>query len=128
MSSKKIFDVFSNGKLTDKGISFGDIPWYKHPKFEGVEMKDIITSGETGGKFSFHLVKIAPDKKIGLHVHENQLETHEIIDGGGVCRISGKEFHYEPGVIAIFPVNTEHEITAGPEGISIFAKFIPALY
>ena len=26
-------------------------------------MKNIITSGETGGKFSFHLVKIAPDKK-----------------------------------------------------------------
>ena len=127
MNSNEIFDMFNKGKLTGTGISFNDISWYPHSKFEGVEMKNIITSGETGGKFSFHLVKIAPYKKIGLHIHENQLETHEVISGKGACKISGKEFEYEPGTVSIFQAGTEHEITAGSEGLWIFAKFIPAL-
>ena len=127
MNSNEIFDMFNRGKLTGTGISFNDISWYPHSKFEGVEMKNIITSGETGGKFSFHLVKIAPYKKIGLHIHENQLETHEVIYGNGTCRISGKEFEYEPGTVSIFPANIEHEVTAGSNGLCIFAKFIPAL-
>ena len=109
MNSNEIFDMFNKGKLTGTGISFNDISWYPHSKFEGVEMKNIITSGETGGKFSFHLVKIAPYKKIGLHIHENQLETHEVISGKGACKISGKEFEYEPGTVSIFPAGTEHE-------------------
>ena len=127
MKSKEIFDMFSNGKLTGSEKSFKDILWYLHPRFEGVEMKDILTSRETEGKFSFHLVKIAPDKKIGVHIHENQLETHEVISGNGKCRVNDEEFGYEPGIISIFPAKTEHEITAGPEGLYILAKFIPAL-
>ena len=127
MSSRETFDAFSNGKLTGLEKSFGNIKWYLHPKFEGVEMKDIITSEETEGKFSFHLVKIAPEKKIGLHIHENQLETHEVIFGEGLCKTEDKEYTYESGRIAIFPAKTKHEITAGAEGLYIFAKFIPAL-
>ncbi len=127
MSSRETFDAFSNGKLIGLEKSFSNIKWYLHPKFEGVEMKDIITSEETEGKFSFHLVKIAPEKKIGLHIHENQLETHEVIFGEGLCKTEDKEYTYESGRIAIFPAKTKHEITAGSEGLYIFAKFIPAL-
>ena len=127
MNSNEIFDMFNKGKLTGTGISFNDISWYPHSKFEGVEMKNIITSGETGGKFSFHLVKIAPYKKIGLHIHENQLETHEVIFGEGLCKTEDNECAYKSGRIAIFPAKTKHEITAGAEGLYIFAKFIPAL-
>ena len=127
MKSKAIFDMFSNGKLTGSEKSFKDILWYSHPRFEGVDMKDILTSVETEGKFSFHLVKIAPEKKIGLHIHENQLETHEVIFGEGLCKTEDKEYTYESGRIAIFPAKTKHEITAGSEGLYIFAKFIPAL-
>ena len=127
MNSNEIFDMFNKGKLTGTGISFNDISWYPHSKFEGVEMKNIITSGETGGKFSFHLVKIAPYKKIGLHIHENQLETHEIIFGDGICRIEDKDFACEAGMVSIFPAAVKHEITAGSNGLYIFAKFMPAL-
>ena len=42
---------------------------------------------------------IAPDKKIGSHVHKTQLETHEMISGSGVCINEGAEIRYEPGVI-----------------------------
>ena len=39
----------------------------------------LMHKAETSGQFSFHLVRIAPNKKIGNHIHEKQLETHEVI-------------------------------------------------
>ena len=130
MDYKNLFEQFDNeGKLLLLGaeISFADIPWSKHPTFEGVELKHIITSEQTGGQFSFHLVRIAPNKKIGKHIHKTQLETHEVISGNGICINNGTEIKYEPGVISILPMNIPHEVTAGNNGLYIFAKFMPAL-
>ena len=130
MDYQKLFEKFDKaGKLIlpDAEISFADIPWSKHPAFEGVELKHIVTSGQTGGQFSYHLVRIAPNKKIGSHVHMMQLETHEVISGNGICINEGAEIKYEPGVISILLMNTPHEVTAGSEGLYIFAKFMPAL-
>ena len=130
MDYKDLFDRFNdNGKLLspqDK-INFSDIPWSKHPSFEGVELKHMITSKQTGGQFSYHLVRIAPNKSIGSHVHKEQLETHEVIAGKGLCMNDGVEILYEPGVISIFPINQPHEVNAGADGLYLFAKFIPAL-
>lgn len=130
MDYQNLFKQFDNaGKLVlpSTAISFADIPWSKHPAFEGVELKHIVTSKQTDGQFSYHLVRIAPGKKIGNHVHKTQLETHEVISGGGVCINAGAEIKYEPGVISILPMNIPHEVTAGSEGLYIFAKFMPAL-
>ena len=130
MDDKNLFEQFDNqGKLLLPGteISFADIPWSKHPTFEGVELKHIITSEQTSGQFSFYLVRIAPNKKIGNHVHKTQLETHEVIYGNGICINNGAEITYEPGVISILPMNIPHEVTAGNNGLYIFAKFMPAL-
>ena len=130
MDYKKLFEQFNNkGKLLLPGseISFAEIPWSKHPVFEGVELKHIITSEQTGGQFSFHLVRIAPNKKIGNHVHQTQLETHEVISGNGICINDGGELKYEPGVISILPMDVPHEVIAGSNGLYIFAKFMPAL-
>lgn len=130
MENKNLFEKFNNeGKLLlpDKEVSFADIPWSAHPAFEGVELKHIITSEQTNGQFSYHLVRIAPNKKIGNHVHKTQLETHEVIAGNGECINNGAKLKYEPGVITILPANIPHEVTAGEEGLYLFAKFIPAL-
>lgn len=130
MNFINLFENFNtNGKLLlpEKIISFKDIPWSKHPTFEGVELKHLLTSKETNGEFSYHLVKIAPNKKIGSHIHETQLETHEVISGSGICINSEKEFIYESGSISIFPIKVPHEIIAGKDGLYLFAKFIPAL-
>lgn len=130
MDYQKLFERFDKaGKLILPGteISFADIPWSKHPAFEGVELKHIVTAEQTGGQFSYHLVRIAPNKKIGSHVHKMQLETHEVISGSGICIDAGKEIKYEPGVISILPKNVPHEVTAGSEGLYLFAKFMPAL-
>ena len=66
MDYQNLFEQFDNaGKLIVPGteISFADIPWSKHPTFEGVELKHIVISEQTGGQFSYHLVKIALNKK-----------------------------------------------------------------
>lgn len=57
------FELFNKGKLVlpDRIIDFAEIEWSKHPTFEGVELKHIITAKETRREFSFHLVKIAPN-------------------------------------------------------------------
>ena len=99
----EVFEFFNNGqlRLPDKTISFVDINWSKHPVFEGVELKHIITSKDTNGEYSYHLVRIAPNKSILDHIHETQLETHEVIAGEGTCINDGNELVYEPGVISM---------------------------
>ncbi|MCM1252956.1 MAG: cupin domain-containing protein [Clostridium sp.] len=130
MNYLNLFEQFNNaGKLIlpDTQIAFADIPWSKHPVFEGVELKHIVTAKQTNGQFSYHLVRIAPHKQIGTHVHQTQLETHEVISGSGVCINENVKITYEPGVISILPMNVPHEVQAGNEGLYLFAKFIPAL-
>ena len=130
MDYKNLFEKFNEGGkllLKDVTVTFDAIPWSKHPAFEGVELKHIITSERTDGQFSYHLVRIAPNKKIGSHIHEKQLETHEVISGTGVCVNDGVELPYETGVISIFPIGVPHEVIAGDDGLCLFAKFMPAL-
>ena len=130
MDYKNLFEKFNEGGkllLKDATVTFDAIPWSKHPAFEGVELKHIITSERTDGQFSYHLVRIAPNKKIGSHIHEKQLETHEVISGTGVCVNDGVELPYETGVISIFPIGVPHEVIAGDDGLYLFAKFMPAL-
>ena len=130
MDYKNLFEKFNEGGkllLKDATVTFAAIPWSKHPDFEGVELKAIITSERTDGQFSYHLVRIAPNKKIGNHIHEKQLETHEVISGTGVCVNDGVELPYETGVISIFPIGVPHEVIAGDDGLCLFAKFMPAL-
>jgi quercetin dioxygenase-like cupin family protein len=130
MKFQALFERFDEeGKLLlpDGRVDFADISWSRHPVFEGVELKHLITSKNTNGRFSYHLVRIAPNKSIGNHVHKEQLETHEVIAGSGVCINNAARLDYAPGAISIFPANLPHEVHAGSEGLFIFAKFIPAL-
>lgn len=123
------FELFNHGKLVlpEKEAGFTEIGWSEHPTFEGVELKHIITAKDTDGKFSYHLVRIAPDCSIGNHIHETQLETHEVIKGSGKCVNAGRAILYEPGTISIMQAGVPHEVTAGSEGLYLFAKFMPAL-
>lgn len=104
-----------------------DVEWSKHPVFKGVELKHLITSKDTDGQFSYHLVRIAPECSIGLHIHETQLETHEVIEGSGICNLENEAIPYHKGVIAVIPAGKEHEVKAGGDGLYLFAKFIPPL-
>ena len=130
MDYKNLFEKFNEGGkllLPDTTVDFDAIGWSKHPTSPGVELKHIITAEKTDGQFGFHLVRIAPNKKIGNHIHEKQLETHEVICGAGVCVNNGEKLSYEAGIISIFPIGVPHEVIAGENGLYLFAKFMPAL-
>lgn len=129
MKSTEVFESFNRGvlRLPHSEKRFSDIPWSKHPTFEGVELKHILTSQDTNGQFSYHLVQIAPNKSIKKHIHETQLETHEVISGSGTCVNDSITLAYEVGVISIFPAGVPHEVNAANETLYLFAKFFPAL-
>ncbi len=124
-----LFEAFNNGslKLPTSTADFSMIPWSQHPTFDGVELKHIVTAKDTDGEFSYHLVRIAPNKSIDNHIHETQLETHEVISGSGVCVNDGVTIPYETGTISIMPIGVPHEVNSGKDGLFLFAKFIPAL-
>ena len=128
--NNNLFESFNNGslKLPTMVVEFADIPWSKHPTFDAVEFKHIVTAKDTNSEFSYHLVRIAPNKSIENHIHETQLETHEVIAGSGVCINDGITIPYETGTISIMPIGIPHEVNAGKDGLYLFAKFIPALY
>ncbi|MCM1181421.1 MAG: cupin [Clostridium sp.] len=125
----KTFESFNNGKLVlpEKTVEFAGIEWSKHATFKGVELKHIVTAKDTNGEFSYHLVRIAPNCSIGEHIHETQLETHEVIAGSGKCINAGGTLPYEVGTVSIMPVGVKHEVNAGSDGLYLFAKFMPAL-
>lgn len=124
-----LWKAFEEGFLkTPTGtVNFADIPWSEHPSFEGVALKHIVTAKDTCGQFSCHLVRIAPDCRIGNHIHETQLETHEVISGAGTCVNDGVSISYAPGTVSIMPAGIPHEVNAGKDGLCLFAKFFPAL-
>lgn len=129
MKQNDIYEAYEKGTLSLAGatIHFADLPWVFHPVFPGVRLKHIVTSKETEGAFSYHLVWIDPGKRIGTHCHEQQVETHEVIAGSGICRNKETEYPYFIGSISLFEKATPHEVIAGNEGLFLFAKFFPPL-
>jgi quercetin dioxygenase-like cupin family protein len=129
MNSNTVFENFNQGflSLPTSKKDFEAIEWSKHPTFEGVELKHILTAKETKGQFSYHLVRIAPNMSIKNHIHDTQLETHEVIAGAGTCVNDGVELKYVPGTISIFEAKVPHKVNAGADGLFLFAKFFPAL-
>lgn len=129
MRSNGVFNAFDAGSFTgpDGEKRFSDLAWNRHPVFDGVALKHLLDDGDSGGLFSYHLVRIEPGKAIGRHIHDPQLETHEVIAGAGVCVNGERKIAYRPGVVSVFPSGVEHEVAAGDEGLLLFAKFMPPL-
>ncbi|MCQ2973231.1 MAG: cupin domain-containing protein [Bacteroidales bacterium] len=123
------FENFNNGKLLlpNKEVKFDELKWSQHPTFKGVALKHLITAKDTNGEFSYHLVRIDPNCEIGNHIHATQLETHEVIEGYGICSNDGEKLDYNPGTISIIPAKINHLVKAGDKGLLLFAKFFPAL-
>ena len=123
------FAEFDHGSLSLPGrtVDFSTLAWNPHPAFPGVALKHIVTAADCDGRFSYHLVRIEPGKAILDHVHDMQLETHEVVHGTGSCVNNGIQLSYRPGVVTILERGARHEVHAGEDGLLLFAKFIPAL-
>ena len=124
-----MFMEFDNGMVLgpDSDIGIRDLKWHPHPTFNGVVLKHLVTGRETDGRFSVHLVRLEPGAEIGRHVHEASWELHEVVAGTGLCRLREREMDYRPGAVAVMPENAPHSVHAGPDGLCLFAKFVPAL-
>jgi quercetin dioxygenase-like cupin family protein len=107
--------------------NISEMAWDKHPKFEGVFLKHMVTGSDTNGVLSYHLVKVEPNCKIGEHIHEGKLEIDEVIQGNGTCTLAGSEFPYSVGSVSVLPADMAHKVSAGKDGLFILAKFSPAL-
>lgn len=120
------FQQFENGTVVVAGrkTRIGLCVWHEHKDFAGVALKNVVTAEQTGGLFTCHLVRIAPNCAIGLHTHPASVELHEVVKGNGVCLIDQEAIPYAPGTMAILARNAPHEVRAGAEGLFLFAKFI----
>lgn len=129
MEPKTIFEQLAKGGITfpNRNETIDGLPWNEHPKFRGVFLKHLIGGADTEGKLSCHIVRIDPCCVLQEHVHENQWELHEVIDGDGVLLAYGGKTSYYPGQIAVMPKGTLHEVAAGEGGLVLLAKFFPAL-
>ena len=129
MDQKSMTDVFGNGAVLfpDFETDAAAKPWTPHPRWKGVFLKDLVTGNETGGKFSYHLVKVLQDCEVKDHGHETQWEWNQIIDGDGIFVIGDKEVPIEPGQTFVTPPGIHHIVSAGDEDLVLLAIFVPAL-
>lgn len=116
-----------NTHLLTASVSNVEKQWNPHLKFKGVYLKHIITGGQTGNRFSSHIVKIEPGCILDEHIHEGKTELHEVIEGDGICYLNDTRVIYSPGDCATIPDDTKHKVNAGEQGLILLAKFFPAL-
>jgi len=129
MEQKKLSEIFEQGVVIFPGAETGaDVkPWYPLPGCSGVFLKDLVTGKETGGKFSYHLVRIWKDCEVADHDHETQWEWNLVIGGKGTFVIGDKEVTTVPGQTFVTPPKNHHTVSAGHEDLSLLALFVPAL-
>ncbi|MBI9048146.1 MAG: cupin domain-containing protein [Anaerolineaceae bacterium] len=121
--------AFENGFVITKDeiTKAEQIDFTPHAKFKGVYLKHLVTGAMTGQQVSSHLVKVEPNCVLDNHIHENNLEIHEVIAGSAKAIVGNQEVDYLPGTIGILPAGVPHRIVASDEGVYILAKFTPAL-
>ncbi len=129
MESKEIAACMSNGTIAcfERDVEAGNIEWNEHPKFRGVFLKHLIRGTDTGGQLSCHLVKVDPGCMLDEHIHESEWELHEVIGGEGSGIMNSRDIPYHPGRMAVIPKGARHKVVAGDEGLTLLAKFFPAL-
>ncbi len=129
MLTDEFATLISNGCLeTVNGtICCSKTDWTPHPAFEGVYLKHLIKGDSTAGQLSCHIVRVDPGCTLEAHTHNPQWEMHEVIKGYGKANLNGQEMTYHPGKAAVIPCGYNHSIRAGKEGLTVLAKFFPAL-
>jgi len=57
---------------------------------------------ENKNNFRALLVRIEPNRAMGIHAHEGMYELHEIIEGDGEASIDNSTVKYAPGLSHLF--------------------------
>lgn len=129
MEQQHVSDLFEQGVVLFPRHEIKAVtrPWYSHPAWNGVYLKDLVTGKETGGKFSYHIVRIEKGCEVADHNHEDLWEWNVILNGKGVFTLDNTENATKPGQTFATPPGTHHTVSAGNEELSLLALFIPAL-
>ncbi|PKP61615.1 cupin [Candidatus Atribacteria bacterium HGW-Atribacteria-1] len=128
-TTNEIVKKIDEGKIVylEKEVNAKELNWNAHLAFKGVFLKHLVKGENTEGKFSCHLVKVEAGCEIGEHIHEEQWELHEIIEGAGKGVLANKEIVYKLGVSIVIPKGVKHKVIAGENDLYLLAKFAPAL-
>ena len=120
---------YENGMVYTQNSSqaSAELDYVPHARFKGVYLKHLVTGSMTGNQVSSHLVKVEPHCVLDTHIHENNLEIHEVIAGSAKAMVGDQAVDYLPGTVGVLPAGVPHQIIAGDEGVYILAKFTPAL-
>ena len=129
MDPADLSSLLENGAVIFPGhtTDAADRPWRAPPGSNGVFLKDLATGEETGGKFSYHLVRIEKNGEVADHDHETQWEWNMILRGKGTFLLGDKEVTIQPGQSFATPPKNHHTVSAGDEELSLVAVFVPAL-
>ncbi len=116
---------FANGILIAQGgiKRYRNIEWCAHPEYTGVQIKTLISKEESNNVICALIVNIQPGCELKEHIHGDQWEMHEVIDGEGGATLGEETVEYCQGVISIMPKGVKHSVKAGPGGLTLLAKF-----
>ena len=128
MGQQDISELFERGAVLspDLEVRAAEKPWYAPPAWKGVFLKDLVTGKETGGAFSYHLMRVERNCEIPDHAHETQWSWNVILGGTGFFVLGGRQVPVEVGQTFITPPRVHHAVSAGDE-ILLLAIFAPAL-
>ncbi len=63
------------------------------------------------------IITVNPDEAFSLQHHEHRTEFWKIISGSGIAIVDTKTQKVKPGDMLTIPPQTNHRMTAGPEGV-----------
>jgi quercetin dioxygenase-like cupin family protein len=103
------------------------IQWESHPRFPGILMKKLITTGENQ-LACVNLVQVPPGCEIGWHHHSAQIETIYLLQGQSILTINGNEMPFNAGQIVAIPPGVEHTLcNRGKAPVELLTIFTPPL-
>lgn len=129
MVQQDISALFEQGAVLfpDLEVRGAERPWYAPPAWTGVFLKDLVTGKETGGVFSYHLMRVERNREIPDHAHETQWSWNVILGGTGSFILGERQVLVEVGQTFVTPPRIHHAVSAGDTGIMLLAIFVPAL-
>lgn len=129
MGDQSISELFEQGVVLfpDIEVRAAEKQWYASPAWPGIFMKDLVTGKETGGAFSYHLMRVDRNHEIPDHAHETQWAWNVVLGGTGSFVLGGRQVPVEVGQTFVTPPRIHHAVSAGDDELLLLAIFVPAL-
>ncbi len=101
--------------------------WGEHPRFAGVQLKQLLTSADNG-LASVNMVRLAAGREIPHHTHPVHVETVFILSGRSYLWLGDREVLISAGQAAAVPMNTVHGLrNPFDEDLEVLAMFTPPI-